>query len=718
MVAALYVLCAPALAAAAAHADGEYLEEIVVVATKTATPRWSVPAQVTVMERERLDWEQVRDLAQIVRHEPALEADTGVPRFGSSGISIRGVGGNRVALEFDGVPLPQRFAVGNFADASRLALDPAIVKRVEILRGPASALYGSDAIGGVIAMTSVDGHDLVQPGQRLHVGGRSGYYGVDDGVQASLTGAAAGAKDSFVLSASHRAGGAPDNRSRDVENDVVDYEQWQLFGKWTREFDHGGTLRAAVDHFRGATGSDMRSLVGFDRFADTLTLHGDDEQQRTRASAEYRLPASGWLDDGSALAYFQQGETRQETDERRFGGPAALLLERDFEMDERGYGGEVRARREFDTGRLSHVLLVGGEWDHVRLLERREGLQTLLATGAQGNVLLGETFPLRDMPRSTVDETGVYVQDEVSVGPFIFSPGLRWDRYRLEADTDDIFTDPARLTDLDTDRVSLRLGWAWAIAPGALLYAQFAEGFRAPPPEDVNLFLDIPLFNLRALPNPDLKAERSDNIEAGFRVNHNGTVLEASAYHSSYDDFIESRALVGMDPVTGALLFQSRNIEQSTIYGVEAQLLQSLADVHAALREWSFDAGVHWAHGDDDRTDRPLNVISPLKAVFDLYWEPQWVPFRAGLRVQHVARQNRVDFGNGAFFVPDDATVLDLTARWTPTPWMEAHLAVNNLTNARYWGYADVRRYRPDDPRVEVASRPGTHVNFTVTMQY
>ena len=231
-----------------------------------------------------------------------------------------------------------------------------------------------------------------------------------------------------------------------------------------------------------------------------------------------------------------------------------------------------------------------------------------------------------------------------------------------------MFDDPDRLTDLDTDRVTFRAGATVRLHDALSVYAHFAEGFRAPPPAEVNLFLDIPLFNVRALPNPDLEPERSDTVEAGFRLRHSGTLLDMAGYYTRYDDFIESRANLGLDPVSGILLFQSRNIEEAHIYGAEASMTQHLGALHPRLDAFALDAGFHWARGENDVTNEPLNDVTPLKATFALRWTPRALPLLGAFRVTHLARQDRVDFSEAAFFVPPAATVLDVTLRWTPRP--------------------------------------------------
>jgi hemoglobin/transferrin/lactoferrin receptor protein len=711
------LLGCPAAAAQVAH-KREGIEEIVVVATKLPQPVHTVAASVSTFDRERLEWEQARELGDIARYEPALEAEWSSPRFGDSGIAIRGIGGNRVALEFDGVPLPQQFAVGSFADSSRLVLDTAIVGRAEVLRGPASALYGSDAIGGVIALASPDPRDLIAPGRNRYLAARGGRFGVDDGWTGQATMAWAGDRDGLLASGNYRSGDEPENRARGVPDDEIDTRQWQAFGKWAHEFADGAALGLSGDYFRRSTDSDTRSVLGSGRFANTTSILGDDVQDSGRVVAEFSSAGFLGAEETVARAYWQANDTSQKTDELRFAGPAELLIERDFSMEERDCGGEVRGRWDLATGAIEHVLLVGGEWDRQNLLQLRDGRQTRLATGNTSNVILGEAFPLRDMPDTTVDEFGIYVQDEMNFGRLMLIPGARWDYFDLDAQTDELFTDPARLTGIDNDKLSLRLGATVELADWATAYAHYAEGFRAPPPADVNLYLDIPLFNYRSLPNPDLKPEQSRNLEGGLRIQGGGTAVEIAGYYSRYEDFIESRALIGSDPVTGGLIFQSRNLDEASIWGIEAGWHQELAVLHPIFSDWRLQGGLHWAHGENDVDDAPLNEVAPLKAVMNLYWEPAEWPLRAGFRIRHYGHQDRADFRGGEFFVPPAATVMDLTLRWLPVERMAWLLSLNNLANQRYWIYADAHRFAPGDPRIEVASQPGFHANLTLNLRF
>src|SRR5512139_3908408 len=153
-----------AVAALESAAPSQELETVTVYARRIV-PVAQVAAMVSVIPQETIERTLVTDVKQLVRYEPGLSVRSDPFRFGTDTISVRGIGGNRVAVEVDGVPAAGGFAVGNFADSGRSFVDPAFLQRVEVLRGPASALYGSDAIGGVVAMTTVSPGSVLDAGR-------------------------------------------------------------------------------------------------------------------------------------------------------------------------------------------------------------------------------------------------------------------------------------------------------------------------------------------------------------------------------------------------------------------------------------------------------------------------------------------------------------------------------------------------------------------------
>ena len=92
-------------------------------------------------------------------------------------------------MQVDGIPSAPGFAIGSYSDSGRAFPDLAFIQRVEILRGPASSLYGSDAIGGVVAMSTMRPDSLLSGGVATDFRSEVGYDSSDDGWHAGAIGA-------------------------------------------------------------------------------------------------------------------------------------------------------------------------------------------------------------------------------------------------------------------------------------------------------------------------------------------------------------------------------------------------------------------------------------------------------------------------------------------------------------------------------------------------
>src|SRR5690606_19208148 len=181
-------------------------ERVVVTATRTERPILDVPSTVDLTNRYRMDEQSGRDIADRFRDEPGITVTASPGRFGIGDIRVRGLGGNRVRILTDGIPVPDAFAIGSFSNAGRNFVDPDTLKRVEVVRGPTSSLYGSDALGGVVAFITKDPSDYLDDGSAAHLGVRLGMESDWDGFGASTTGAFGGERWSGLVSANHRQG--------------------------------------------------------------------------------------------------------------------------------------------------------------------------------------------------------------------------------------------------------------------------------------------------------------------------------------------------------------------------------------------------------------------------------------------------------------------------------------------------------------------------------
>ncbi|MDH5226270.1 MAG: TonB-dependent hemoglobin/transferrin/lactoferrin family receptor [Gammaproteobacteria bacterium] len=700
--------------------------ETVMVYARRITPVSRVAATVTVIDQARIQATLASDIRELVRYEPGLSVRSDPFRFGLDTISVRGLGGNRVAVEIDGIPAAGGFAVGSYADSGRAFLDPAFVDRVEILRGPASALYGSDAIGGVVAMSTITPARMLAPsGEPLALRTEAGYDTGNDGWRAAVLAAGEAGSMQWLLGyARHEAheadtAAAVDPDPADVTSDAV-LVQLQTAAP-------GGPLSFTFDASRLQQDTDVNAFLGVGRFLNTTLLQGDDSMLRYRASVQQKIATQvAAFDTANWSLYWQGTGTDQDTCEVRKAVPPRsppVRLDRAFEFDESTLGLEFTAAKDLGSGAVAHDVVYGLEATRSQIDELRDGLQTDLRTGATTPTILGETFPLRDLPRSTVDEVGAFVQDEIRWTETRWSviPALRIDYYRLTPDVDGIYrADNPSTQPVGVDELSMapKLGVLYSVSPRLGLFFQYAHGFRSPPPEDVNIGLEIPLFNVRAIPNPDLRPESSDGFELGLRLTGTPWSMTASVFQTEYDDFIESKVNLGVDPATGVTLFQSQNVADARIYGAEADVRLDAEALSPRLAGWTGRLAASWARGDDLQRDQPLNSIDPPRAVLAVRYDAPASNWGTELALTAVEAQRRVDRSRADLYRTDGYATLDWLLQWNVAPRLRLNAGVFNLADASYIEWADVRGRIAADPLIPYYTRAGRNASVSLTYQF
>jgi hemoglobin/transferrin/lactoferrin receptor protein len=158
------------------------LEHVTVYGTSNALPVIEYPGQVSVVDKEQIDLFNPSSMSDLLRDVPGLEFSGGPRRTGETP-SIRGRGGENVLILLDGAR--QSFIS---AHDGRFFLDPELLRSAEVVKGPASALYGSGAVGGVLAFESVDAADLLLPSETAGMRVRLGFQGVNQETLISTTG--------------------------------------------------------------------------------------------------------------------------------------------------------------------------------------------------------------------------------------------------------------------------------------------------------------------------------------------------------------------------------------------------------------------------------------------------------------------------------------------------------------------------------------------------
>ena len=122
-------------------------------------------------------------------------------------------------------------------------------------------------------------------------------------------------------------------------------------------------------------------------------------------------------------------------------------------------------------------------------------------------------------------------------------------------------------TDFSYSAISPKVGVSARLTDVVTVHAQYAGGFRAPPYSAINTGFTNPQGGYVTLPNPELRAETSDNIEVGVRTAFDRASFGVTVFSNRYDDFIDLTT-IGFNPRTRLLEFQSRNLEKAEIKGV------------------------------------------------------------------------------------------------------------------------------------------------------
>jgi len=692
----------------------EPIEQIVVVAHKDERSIREIAANVTILSRANLNDQLATSINDVFRYVPGVDHEAAGNRFGTEGINIRGIGGNRVAIVVDGVPLSDHFSVGNFSNATRDFIDAGLIENIEVLHGPASALYGSSAIGGVVAVKTPDPVDLMATGRNggdLLVTWRD----LDDSLHSQALFGLGDSSLGLTAGVSFRSGHEVDSAAAPDSLDTRESDRRTVLLKLVADDQLGNTWRAGLIHQDAQTLSDLNSMLGSGRYRSTTALEGDDRYRMDLLNVAYEFASpEGWIDRGVVRAYYEVADIEQQTLDERGNAGTPVSIDRFFAFDQEIRGLELNLWADIERARVSHRIGLGFDYRERRTEEYRDGLSTNMETGEQTNVLLGEVFPLRDFPISTTKEIGAYLEDTMTFGDWTVIAALRADQFDLSPSQDPMYFEDypfAELVSLTEADLSPKLGVIYKLTPGTDVYLQYSHGFRAPPYADANVSLDVPLFNFRAIPNPDLKSESSDGFDLGLRWQGVDSSARLSAFHTRYEDFIESKVRLGIDPDSGRLLFQSQNLEETRIEGIEAGW-------SVRWDAFGFDGAAYYARGVNKENNEHLNSVGPSQIVLGVTWDSKNERRRVRLKTTLTAAWSNRDESSGELFKPDGHAVFDLYLTQNIGSRTMLRAGLHNLTDRTYWNWSDVRGLSPNDPILPYLAQAGRSASVSLNVNW
>lgn len=711
----LLALATPSLALAEDAAIDD-TGDITVTATRTPTETIDVPVTVTVKDDEEIADELATDIRDLVRFEPGISVPRQPARFnaalsatgraGNEGFVVRGIGGNRVLIQVDGVRVPDGFGFGAQNVGRGNMVDIGLIKSVEFLRGPASALYGSDGLAGAVSFITSDPEDFLDGSNS--VGGlvRAAYSSADNEFAETAILAGRSGDLSAMIAFTRRDFEELDNQGTIGGTGATR----------TRPNPQDGRSNAALgrivyrpsgDHRIRLTGEWLDSrlftegLTG--RSATVELLEARDSAERQRVALDWTWTPGGTLQFARAAVYWQDATDVQFTDEDRT--PAADR-ERLNSFENRVVGASADVRLVFDTGAIAHRIVLGGDVS----VTRQRGLRDGVVPPA------GEVFPTRAFPSTDFTRGGLFLADEVAIadGALTLFPAVRFDFYRLSPDDDPLLPTFAGAGQSGS-RVSPKFGAVWRIDDGVRLFANYATGFKAPEPGQVNQFSENLAFGYTSRPNPDLGPERSQSFEGGIRLTRDGLSLDLTGFSARYRDFISQEVVSGAFTPTNPAVYQFINLNRVEVEGLEGRFeARSPSGITANLAV-SYAIGTVVRNG----VRTPLSTIDPIKLIVGLGYVDPGNRFGGQLTATHSAQKEAsrtTSVCTPACFRPGDFTILDATAWVRFGSSITLRAGVFNLLDAKYAWWSDVRglALTDNDPTAAVnLVRPAVADAFT-----
>ncbi|MEM1312923.1 MAG: TonB-dependent receptor [Pseudomonadota bacterium] len=597
------------------------------------------PVTASVIDRTEIQTRQPSSYEDLLGDIPGVSIEGG-PRTISQEPNIRGFADEQIVIRVDGAR--QNF---NLAHRGRFFADPDVLKRVEVIRGGASTLFGSGALGGAILLETLDPDDVIAPGASFGGRVKGGFNSQGSELQTSATLAGRSGRVDVLGFLAYRPmfDDLTDGNGDDIANSEIDAGNGLI--KFGFEPSAGSRFEAS---WQGYT--DEGDVPPNANAAATPTNVVDRSlyTQTGRLAWDY-APADSDLWDLRALVYWNEVEVEED----RF------VDGRADRTDLTTLGLDLSNVSRFNAG-VPIAVTYGVELYQDDREARRDGGPRLQSPDAE------QTF------------AGLFAQADIELGRGVtLTPGLRYDWFD---------TDPeGGIEGRTDDQLSPRLAVNWRPTPNGQLYASASRSFRAPSTTELyndGVHFSSPGFPLDPtdpsaptftgnnvfVPSPDLDPEDSLQFEVGGRwrfgdvlVPGDGMSVTGAVYFARVDDYVDTvvtfidPTTTRFDPASGRLLVdgttRSRNVD-ADLYGFEATMRYDATD-------WFAGAGLTIPRG-NNRDGGGLGSIPQDRVTLEAGFYPikdMVAGLRATLR----------DGQDGAGESTAGSGVLDIYATWAPT---------------------------------------------------
>jgi hemoglobin/transferrin/lactoferrin receptor protein len=676
-----------AVAGALAPADAQTinLDPTTIVATKIAESVFDSLAAVSVIGPEQIQQTRATTPAELFRATPGIWFQNR-PDDPSTSINIRGLQDfGRVAVLIDGARQNMQ-RTGHSANG-QFYIEPNTIANIDVARGPVANIYGSGAIGGVVAFRTKDAEDILRPGEKWAVES-FGEISSNKGWNTYLQGAVrAGENMDLFFGGTYRdQQNYKDGDGNRVPNTAAD--TWTGTAKATLRPADGHTLKFGYTQFQ----SDFNSGIPF------FVLFGP--PPAVQASSIYdtgvlnQIANARWLyakpDDKifnwDANVYW----TRTSTDQRKidglppaFGGIGNIGDMRNFSIETLGF--DVNNTSRFEQGAWRGALTLGAD-----------GFQDKVDTSGFGVVFT---------PSGERSVAGAFAQWKTNYSTwFEFISAVRFDQYRLEGGG----------AETDGNRVSPKFTVGITPLKGFQPYVTYAEGYRAPAVSETLVagLHPVVFAPFTFIQNPSLKPEVGKTKEVGINLKYDNIFTandafrgKVNVYRNEVDDFIDLASVPGAvgaggvacptpagtpNPTPPNIPFfgceQYQNIANARLQGGEFETMYDSGKWFAGL------AGSH-VRGKNVDTNAPLANVPPdfLTTTLGTRLSDR---LTISARWQAVAAKKAEDIptdrGFSVFAPTRSYDIVNLYLGYKINQNATAALAVENLLNEQYSPYLTV----------------------------
>ena len=678
--------------------------KITVTGTRSPKPIDTFPGSIEVLDQDDLFIKSGSSIKELTDEIPGVTVRntkrSGVVGPSSTGnVNIRGLDFQRILFLVDGIRLPEPYQFGSYYTFDQgNDVDFNTLSSVEILKGPASALYGADALGGLVSYRTLKPSDLLDKDENFAGEIPINYDSSNGGLSESLKFARKlSDKDSVAIVFSNETSSAMNVKADSKFSDDESNSRTNYLINLTRDFDdytQGSIIYENLTRRSEVTVSDANLAAMSGPYYSLIT---DDESNRDRVSFEYKYdnPDNDKFLKLFRTKVFSQYARKNDNftrDSVSYGVRGKRIHDYYFKND--SIGGDIEFQSMINNNKFTYGLELS-EVDTSRL-------RTTTTIGSS-------TVKEKDTPDTTIKRFGAYVQDEISYGKFDIIAGLRYDTYDMDAKADSyVSADVAK--DVNADEFTPKIAATYKFSDKLSGYTQYSKGFRAPAYYEVNANFTNERSGYTTISNPKLKPETSDSYEVGLRGRYSNFDYNFAAFYNKYENFIEQFQVVAYAPL---LTFQTKNVDEAQISGYELDFnLYKNED----RKGFSLFSKMAYASGDNLTDNIPLDTVNPFEARYGIRYLSTNNKWETKLTNTYVAKA-RVASGTTTF-VPEAYTVSDLELVFRPKETFELTAGIYNLFDKAYYNYQDVKGKAKDLSNLTRYTQPALNVKLGATIRF